>query len=273
LVESLRPGGTAVLNADDPHVRAMADVLADGVEVLWFSASGRTHVEGSHAPVVAATDVQTGATGRPSFTLSIPGGDAVAVELALLGEHHVANALAAAAVAHRCGLPERAIVTTLRTSGAASRWRMELIDSPSGVTVLNDAYNANPDSMRSALKTLAAMGRGDEENPPRRTVAVIGEMLELGDESRQAHADIGELVVRLNIDRTIVVGEGARPVFQAAELEGSWGNEAVWVPTIADARDLLRSELVPGDLVLFKSSNDAGLRYLGDEIAGVTGAP
>ncbi|GAA4508142.1 UDP-N-acetylmuramoyl-tripeptide--D-alanyl-D-alanine ligase [Brevibacterium yomogidense] len=273
LVESLRPGGTAVLNADDPHVRAMADVLADGVDVLWFSASGRTHVEGSEAPVVAATDVLTGATGRPSFTLSIPGGDAVPVELALLGEHHVANALAAAAVAHRCGLSERAIVTTLRTSGAASRWRMELIDSPSGVTVLNDAYNANPDSMRSALKTLAAMGRGDAENPSRRTVAVIGEMLELGDDSRQAHADVGELVVRLNIDRTIVVGDGARPAFQAAELEGSWGNEAVWVPTIADARDLLRNELQPGDLVLFKSSNDAGLRYLGDEIAGVTVTP
>jgi UDP-N-acetylmuramoyl-tripeptide--D-alanyl-D-alanine ligase len=114
------------------------------------------------------------------------------------------------------------------------------------------------------------MGRGDEDNPSRRTVAVIGEMLELGEESRQAHADIGELVVRLNIDRTVVVGEGARPAFQAAELEGSWGNEAVWVPTVAEARDLLKAELQPGDLVLFKSSNDVGLRFLGDEIAGVT---
>ena len=263
LVESLRPGGVAVLNADDPRVRAMADVLGEGVDVLWFSASGRTSVEGSEAPVVSAEGVVTAASGRPRFTLHVPGAEPAEVELALVGEHHVSNA-------HSCGLTARSIVTTLATSGAASRWRMELIDSPSGITVLNDAYNANPDSMRSALKTLAAMGRGDEENPSRRTIAVIGEMLELGEESRQAHADIGELVVRLNIDRTVVVGEGARPAFQAAELEGSWGNEAVWVPTVAEARDLLKAELQPGDLVLFKSSNDVGLRYLGDEIAGVT---
>lgn len=273
LVESLRAGGTAVLNADDPRVRTMADLLADDVDVIWFSASGRDSVEGSDAPVVSASDTVTGASGRPTFTLTVPGGEPTSVELALLGEHHVSNALAAAAVAHSCGLSQRAIVTTLRTSGAASRWRMELIDSPQGITVLNDAFNANPDSMRSALKTLAAMGRGDGDNPARRTVAVIGEMLELGEESRAAHADIGELVVRLNIDRTIAVGEGARPVFQAAELEGSWGNEAVWVPSLADARELLRTELQSGDIVLFKSSNDAGLRFLGDEIAGVTVTP
>ena len=116
------------------------------------------------------------------------------------------------------------------------------------------------------------MGRGDEETSPRRTFAVLGEMLELGDESVSAHSDIGELVVRLNITRTIVVGEGAKPIFNAANLEGSWGNEAAWVATAAEARDLLNAELAPGDIVLFKSSRDAGLRYLGDEIAGVSGA-
>ncbi|MGO1262835.1 MAG: glutamate ligase domain-containing protein, partial [Brevibacterium aurantiacum] len=169
------------------------------------------------------------------------------------------------------GVGMKSIVTTLSTSSAASRWRMELIDSPSGVTVLNDAYNANPESMRASLKTLASMGRGDEESRPRRTFAVLGEMLELGDESISAHSDIGELVVRLNITRTIVVGDGAKPIFNAANLEGSWGNEAAWVPTAAEAKDLLNAELAPGDIVLFKSSRDAGLRYLGDEIAGVSG--
>jgi UDP-N-acetylmuramoyl-tripeptide--D-alanyl-D-alanine ligase len=270
LVQALAPGGTAVLNADDPYVREMTQVLADGVDVVWFSASGRTEVAGGPAPVVSAADVRVGASGRPSFDLTLPGAEPAHVDLALLGEHHVSNALAAAAVAHVCGVGDKSIVTTLRTSSAASRWRMELVDSVSGITVLNDAYNANPDSMRQALKTLAAMGRGDEENPPRRTVAVIGEMLELGDESRQAHADIGELVVRLNIGRTVVVGEGARPVFQAAELEGSWGSEAVFVPTLSEAREVLRAELRPGDIVLFKSSRDSGLRFLGDEIAGVS---
>ncbi len=194
------------------------------------------------------------------------------MRLALVGEHHVGNALAAAAVACTCGVGVKSIVTTLATSSAASRWRMELIDSPSGVTVLNDAYNANPESMRASLKALAAMGRGDADSRPRRTFAVLGEMLELGDESVSAHSDIGELVVRLNITRTIVVGEGAKPIFNSANLEGSWGNEATWVATVAEAKDLLTAELAAGDIVLFKSSRDAGLRYLGDEIAGVSGA-
>lgn len=268
LVKSLIAGGTAVLNADDPRVSAMADVLAEGVDVLWFSPSGLT----DHAPAVSATDVVSHASGRTRFTLHLPGAEPSEVELALLGEHHVANALAAAAVAHLCGVGPRTIVSTLSTSGAASRWRMELVDNPNGVTVLNDAYNANPESMRAALKTLAAMGRGDDENPPRRTIAVLGEMLELGDQSVTEHSAIGELVVRLNIAKTIAVGDGAKPIYQSANLEGSWGSEATWVPSVTEARDLLANELRPGDIVLFKSSRDAGLRFLGDEISGVSGA-
>ena len=266
LVESLRPGGVAVLNADDPRVRAMADVLGEGVDVLWFSASGRTSVEGSEAPVVSAEGVVTAASGRPRFTLHVPGAEPAEVELALVGEHHVSNALAAAAVAHSCGLTARSIVTTLATSGAASRCsstRPAASRSSTTRTTRTRTRCGRP-SRRSRRWAVAT------RRTRRRTIAVIGEMLELGEESRQAHADIGELVVRLNIDRTVVVGEGARPAFQAAELEGSWGNEAVWVPTVAEARDLLKAELQPGDLVLFKSSNDVGLRYLGDEIAGVT---
>ena len=265
LVNSLRPGGWAVLNANDQRVADMHENLAEGVHVLWFSA-----VETGRMPLVWASDVVTDASGMPSFTLHVPESEPVSVELALLGEHNVSNALAAAAVAHLCGVETKAIATTLSTSGAASRWRMELVDSPQGVTVINDAYNANPDSMRASLKTLATMGRGDEQHASRKTVAVLGEMLELGDDSASAHDEIGRLVVRLNIDRTIVVGEGARPIYTAASHEGSWGNEAVWVPSVADARELLNSELGGGEIVLFKSSHDAGLRYLGDEIAGVS---
>lgn len=273
LVESLIAGGTAVLNADDHRVAAMRDALQPGVRVTWFSTRGtlpQAAREGDE--IVTASDAVSDASGRSAFTLELPGEEPQHVRLALLGEHHVYNALAAASAARACGVPAKTIATTLATSGAASRWRMELIDSPEGVTVINDAYNANPDSMRSALKTLAAMGRGDAENPPRRTFAVLGEMLDLGESSRQAHADLGELVVRLNITRTIAVGEGAKPIYTAANLEGSWGHEAAWVATIAEARDLLQAELQPGDLVLFKSSHDAGLRLLGDEIAGVTTA-
>lgn len=273
LVESLTAGSVAILNADDPRVAGMREVLSPEVDTLWFSQreSLPEWVAGEDS-VVRGTGVTTDASGHAAFSLTLPGEEPQDVRLALIGEHHVGNALASAAIAHACGVGVKSIVTTLATSSAASRWRMELIDSPSGVTVLNDAYNANPESMRASLKTLASMGRGDEDSRPRRTFAVLGEMLELGDESISAHSDIGELVVRLNITRTIVVGDGAKPIFNAANLEGSWGNEAAWVATAAEAKDLLSAELAPGDIVLFKSSRDAGLRYLGDEIAGVSGA-
>jgi UDP-N-acetylmuramoyl-tripeptide--D-alanyl-D-alanine ligase len=143
---------------------------------------------------------------------------------------------------------------------------MEVVERADGVTVVNDAYNANPDSMRAALKALAAMGREG-----RRTWAVLGSMLELGDESTAEHDGIGRLAVRLNISRLVVVGDLARPMASGAQHEGSWGEEAVWVPDADAAHDLLAENLRPGDVVLFKSSRDAGLRWLGDRVAGETG--
>src|SRR5699024_1622264 len=155
LVESLTAGSTAVLNADDPRVAGMRDVLAAEVETLWFSQrESLPEWVGQTDAIVRGTGVSTDASGHPTFTLSLPGEEPQDVRLALIGDHHVGNALAAAAIAHACGVGMKPIVTTLSTSSAASRWRMELIDSPSGVTVLNDAYNANPESMRASLKTL-----------------------------------------------------------------------------------------------------------------------
>jgi UDP-N-acetylmuramoyl-tripeptide--D-alanyl-D-alanine ligase len=139
---------------------------------------------------------------------------------------------------------------------------MEVSERPDGVTVVNDAYNANPDSVRAALKALVAMGRG------RRTWAVLGSMLELGDESTVEHDAIGRLAVRLNVSRLVVVGDLARPMATGAQHEGSWGDEVVWVPDADAAHELLAEELRPGDVVLFKSSRDAGLRWLGDRVAG-----
>lgn len=266
LVDALRPGGTAVLNQDDDRVRAMASRAGDGVSIVWFTADESVTAIG---PTVSASAVTTDANGRSSFDLTLPGEASAPVTLSLLGEHHVPNALAAAAIAWKFGVPPESIPVVLSTASAASRWRMELIDAPGGFTVLNDAYNANPESMRAALKTLAVMGRGDDATPARRTWAVLGEMLELGDESVEAHDSIGRLVVRLNISKLIAVGEGARAIYQAAAHEGSWGDEAAWVPDAESAAALLEEGLRPGDLVLFKSSRDAGLRYLGDEIAGV----
>jgi UDP-N-acetylmuramoyl-tripeptide--D-alanyl-D-alanine ligase len=257
LVQALPEDGLAVLNADDPVVRAMAG-----------RTRARTILVGtSDDAVVRAQDIELDSAGRPSFTVVVDGGEGGAprrahVALPLHGEHHVGNALAVVAAALECGLTLPAVADAMATATSTSRWRMEVTERPDGVTVVNDAYNANPDSMRAALKALVAMGRGG-----RRTWAVLGSMLELGDESTTEHDAIGRLAVRLNVSRLVVVGDGARPMATGAQHEGSWGDEAVWVPDAAAAHALLSEEVRPGDVVLFKSSRDAGLRWLGDEFA------
>jgi UDP-N-acetylmuramoyl-tripeptide--D-alanyl-D-alanine ligase len=257
LVTALKPDGLAVLNADDPVVAAMAG-----------QTTARTLLVGTSPEAgLRALDIELDEAGRPSFTVSGGGlAEPARVTLPLHGEHHVGNALAVIAVALECGQGIDDIVAALSTATPASRWRMEVTERADGVTVVNDAYNANPDSMRAALKALVAMGRG------RRTWAVLGSMLELGDDSTTEHDAIGRLAVRLNISRLVVVGETARPMATGAQHEGSWGDEAVWVPDADAAHDLLERELSPGDVVLFKSSRDAGLRWLGDRLAGL-GAP
>ncbi len=250
LVAALPPDGLAILNADDAAVRAMATRTAARVQLVGTAGDA----------AVRADDIVLDGAGRPTFRLLTPSGEAD-VSLPLHGEHHVGNALAVVATALECGLSLDAVVEALATATPASRWRMEVVERPDGVTVVNDAYNANPDSMRAALKALAAMGRG------RRTWAVLGSMLELGEESTTEHDAIGRLAVRLNISRLVVVGEVARPMASGAQHEGSWGQEAVWVPDADAAHELLLQNLRPGDVVLFKSSRDAGLRWLGDLVA------
>lgn len=260
LVQALPPGGLAVLNADDPVVRAMASKTTARVQLVGT---------GPEADV-RATEITLDERGRPSFAVAAPEGSA-RVTLPLHGEHHVGNALAVVATALECGMALADIVAALATAVPASRWRMEVTERPDGVTVVNDAYNANPDSMRAALKALVAMGGGrghDDTTPARRTWAVLGSMLELGEDSTTEHDAIGRLAVRLNISRLVVVGDTARPMATGAQHEGSWGDEAVWVPDADAAYDLLAEELRPGDVVLFKSSRDAGLRWLGDRLAG-----
>ncbi len=249
LVQALPADGVAVLNADDPVVAAMADRTEARVVLVGTSAEAE----------VRALDLLLDAAGRPGFTLHTPRGDAP-VQLQLHGEHQVGNALAVAAVALELGQEPAEVAAALSRATAASRWRMEVHERSDGVTVVNDAYNANPDSMRAALKALAAMGQG------RRTWAVLGEMLELGEESTAAHDQLGRTAVRLNISRLVAVGEGAKAIDTAARHEGSWGNESTWVPDADAAEELLRRELAPGDIVLLKSSRDAGLRWLGDRL-------
>jgi UDP-N-acetylmuramoyl-tripeptide--D-alanyl-D-alanine ligase len=260
LVEALAPEGTAVINIDDPRVRAMESRTR--ARLVAFTQHPEAAAEwAGRATVVAAHSATVDAGGSPVFDLTVGAGEPAHIASRLIGAHHTSNLLAAASAASAAGVPVGQIAASLSEQGPGSRWRMERTERPDGVTVINDAYNANPESMRAALQTLADLGQG------RRTWAVLGAMLELGEESIPAHTAVGTLVVRLNIDRLVVVGREARALYVSAVNEGSWGDECTFVEDTDAAFELLERELAPGDLVLFKSSNGVGLRHLGDRIA------
>ncbi|PWG09295.1 UDP-N-acetylmuramoyl-tripeptide--D-alanyl-D-alanine ligase [Streptomyces sp. V2] len=255
LVESLPADGAAILNADDPLVRAMASRTT--AKVVLFGESDEADVRAEN---VRLTD-----SGQPSFRLRTPSG-ASDVTMRLYGEHHVSNALAAAAVAHELGMSAQEIAEALSGAGTLSRWRMEVTERPDGVTIVNDAYNANPESMRAALRALVAMGKG------RRTWAVLGKMAELGDEALAEHDAVGRLAVRLNVGKLVAVGGREAAWLQlGAYNEGSWGEESVHVSDAQAAVDLLRSELRPGDVVLVKASRSVGLESVAEALLAAEG--
>lgn len=253
MVRDLPATASAVLNIDDQRVARMAAVTA--APVTWFGLDDGADVRG--------LDIEATASGT-AFTLEVDD-TSRRVQLRILGEHHVMNALAAITASRALGVAVDDSVAALEQVARAARWRMEVQPRDDGVIVINDAYNASPDSMAAALKTLAQVTRGDQ-----RSVAVLGEMAELGEYADDEHDRIGRLIVRLNIQKLIVVGHNARHIHNAAGLEGSWDGESVLVATADEAYDLLRDQLQEGDVVLVKSSGSAGLRFLGDRIAGVT---
>jgi UDP-N-acetylmuramoyl-tripeptide--D-alanyl-D-alanine ligase len=248
LVEALPAadsGGVAVLNLDDPRVAAMASRTAARV-VGYGTASTDS------AAAVRAADVRLEA-GRASFRLVTPTGEAP-VALKLVGEHQVGNALAAAAVALELGGTVEGIAAALSAAGAASRWRMEVTDRADGVTVVNDAYNANPESMTAALRALAAIGAARDGAGRRRTWAVLGPMGELGDTAPAAHARVAEVVRELGVDRFVAVGTDLYGTEQVADREA--------------AVALLSGQVRPGDVVLVKASRAAGLDRLAAALLG-----
>jgi UDP-N-acetylmuramoyl-tripeptide--D-alanyl-D-alanine ligase len=253
LVEALQPEGTAVLNADDPLVSAMA-ARTTGHVLTYGERVGSDVLLG---------DLAVDELGRPRFDLTI-GGETQRVEMGLLGEHNASNAAAAAGVATALGLPLAKVATALSQARSTSRWRMELHERSDGITVINDAYNANPDSMRAALKWLAEIGR--RRGAAARTVAVLGEMRELGESSMEEHDTLGRLAVRLDISQLVVVGEPAKPIHLGASLEGSWGEESVFVENNDQALSWLRENLTPGDVVLLKASRAAELENVAEAL-------
>jgi len=248
LVRGLVPGGVAILNADDTAVAAMAP-LAERV-VTFGQAS---------AADVRASDL-TLARGRASFVPVVRGASGHRMTLSLVGEHHVTNALAALAAALECGMQLDEASALIAQAKPVSAHRMAVTERADGITIIDDSYNASPESMRAAFLALLDVAEGG------RTVAVIGEMLEMGDASREAHWELGHHAVRLGIDYLLVVGEGAKPAFDAAVREGSWGDEAAFVGSIGDARSYLSERLMAGDTVLVKASHGTGLYELADEL-------
>lgn len=250
MVTDLLETDVAVLNADDPRVVPMA--ASTKARVVWFGLGGHADVRATHLAAHArGTD----------FTVTVPGGESARVHFGVLGEHHVMNALAAIAASVELGVPLPSIVAALESMTLAERWRMQVMGGRDGITVINDAYNASPDSMAAALKTLAQV-----QSPGTRTIAVLGEMSELGEFSGEEHDRIGTLAVRLGISQLVVVGQGARRLHISAINEGSWQGESAFVETADEAFELVVAAARPGDTVLVKSSNSAGLRHLGDRL-------
>lgn len=251
IVEALPAHGFAVLNADDPLVAAMATRTDAQVRTFGAAATADLRITGLELDELA----------RPSFTMTFEG-ESVDVTLAISGEHSAWNAAAVALAGRVAGIALPDIAQALGAARAVSRWRMEITTTPAGVIVVNDAYNANPDSMAGALKTLAQMGR----RRGARTFAVLGEMKELGAESVAAHDEIGRLAVRLNITQVIAVTEGARPIQLGAAHEGSWNGESRFAPDVAEAVALLQDMLQPGDIVLIKASRGVALERVAEAL-------
>jgi UDP-N-acetylmuramoyl-tripeptide--D-alanyl-D-alanine ligase len=248
LVQALPSDGIAVLNADDELVARMQTMTA--ARVLSFGSRPGADVR--------FDDVSLDDRGQVSFRLTYE--DAAAdVALRLVGRHHAANASAAAAAALACGLSFDQVCAGLRSASVRSAWRMALTTRADGVTVINDAYNANPDSVRAALETLAELGRTRGGS---RTLAVLGEMRELGDASREAHEAVGRLLVALDISQVVAVGASAAAIASAASQTPTWQGRSVQVPDAAAAERYLRAEVRPGDVVLVKASRAAGLETL-----------
>jgi UDP-N-acetylmuramoyl-tripeptide--D-alanyl-D-alanine ligase len=247
IVEALPADGTAVLNADDPLVAAMADRTR--ARVVTFGRAGE----------VRWRDVELDDLGRPSFELEHDGLRGK-VRLLETGAHQVPNAAAAAAMAHAAGVGWPEILEGLSTARSLSMWRMALQERADGLVVVNDAYNANPASMAAALDALAAIG----ERGGRRTVAVLGEMLELGPTAVSDHEEVGEHAARRGVDVLVTVGEAAGAFAQGARRTPGWTGMVVPTAGREQAEQWLRHNVVARDVVLVKASRGAALEHVAD---------
>ena len=240
LAEAVQADGVAVLNADDPLVAAMA--VRTEAAIVTFGEVGDVRV----------SDLEVDSEGCPRFTLT-HGGRSAQAYVPLIGEYHAWNAAAAVATANVLGVDLATATQRLATAGTRSPMRMERHVRADGLVVVNDAYNANPESMAAALRAVAAIGEG-------RAVAVLGEMLELGAEGHDAHVEIGRLAAKLGFTRVVVVGEGARGIAEGA------GDIAVRVDDVDVAVRTLSASLTGDEVVLVKASRGGRLERVANAL-------
>lgn len=248
IIASLGPSAVAILNADDPRVEAMSGRTA--ARLIYFSATKATGVR--------ATQVKIDSQSRASFILHTPSGEAK-VALQLIGAHHVSNALAAAAIAHVAGMTTAEIAAALDAATPQSEHRMHLVHLADGVDLIDDAYNANPDSVKAALDVLSKYAAH------RRVVAVLGDMLELGAASPQLHGEMGRYCATVGIPVLIGVGTLAKYITSAYSALRHDGEHHHTVDEKAAGR-LLKEVVRPGDLILIKGSHDSKLWKLAQSI-------
>jgi UDP-N-acetylmuramoyl-tripeptide--D-alanyl-D-alanine ligase len=241
LVEAVPETGSVFLNGDDAFSATLA--LSSGAPVVWYGLDDACDVR--------AVDIVLDDQSCASFDI-VADQMVISVTLAVPGRHNVYNALAAAAVAMQLGLGPEDIVDGLARA-SAGEMRMQSFTSAGGVHVINDAYNANPTSMRAAIETLAGI------TGARRRIAVLGDMAELGSLAELAHFKIGEQLAHHSIEVLITVGERAARIADGARAEGMDPDRVRPCATVDEASEVLDDVLEPGDVVLVKASRIMGL--------------
>jgi UDP-N-acetylmuramoyl-tripeptide--D-alanyl-D-alanine ligase len=247
LIRALPADGVAILNADDHRVSAMRAMTQATVFSYGFSAEAD----------VRAEQVAINSNGTYSFEL-IYGGNRVATSIPMLGEHNVANALAAATVGLAVGMELEDIAAALTELKQMSKWRMEVIQLPKDVTIINDAYNANPESMSAALETLASIPTDGK------TWVVVGKMHELGESSKQLHEQVISHANQLEISNIVAVGESADCYGLLNSSDSA--AKSVWLPDFASATDYIVNGVNSGDVLLFKASRAEQFELLAKDI-------
>ncbi|MDN5743809.1 MAG: UDP-N-acetylmuramoyl-tripeptide--D-alanyl-D-alanine ligase [Nocardioidaceae bacterium] len=258
IIEALPGDGIAVLNADDDVVAAMAP------------RTQATVVTFGQPAMVTWQHLETGPLGQPAFDL-VHAHERHRVVLQQSGLHQLPNALAAAAAALGAGFGVAEVAAALSTVTATSRWRMEVTERSDGLVVINDAYNANPESMNAALVALSDIGSGLAADVARRTIAVLGPMYELGEQHDAGHRAVGH-VAALHADVLVVVGTEARGIALGAhEHPRPRVDEVIHTLDKAEAVAWLRHNAGSGDVVLVKASRGAALEWIAERLLAEDG--